>query len=212
MRSASSLGPGVPGFALVLLLIFGVVGFLGRMFVQLRRTGSTGFKGISGAPGSSEWLAGVLLVAGIAASVLGPVLDLSEALGRIGVLDGEFARAAGVGLAMGGIFTTSYSQLAMGDEWRIGVDESERTQLVTSGPFAMVRNPIYAGMVPFFAGIALMVPNVLTLAGAVAVLVALELQTRLVEEPYLLRLHGEEYRRYAARVGRFIPGIGRLRS
>lgn len=39
---------------------------------------------------------------------------------------------------------------------------------------------------------------------------ALELQLRAVEEPYLLTAHGHAYATYAARVGRFAPGTGRL--
>jgi protein-S-isoprenylcysteine O-methyltransferase Ste14 len=74
-----------------------------------------------------------------------------------------------------------------------------------------VRNPIYAGMIPFFAGIALLVPNALTIAGAALVLVALEVQTRLVEEPHLMRTHGQAYADYAGRVGRFLPAVGRRR-
>jgi protein-S-isoprenylcysteine O-methyltransferase Ste14 len=35
-------------------------------------------------------------------------------------------------------------------------------------------------------------------------------QVRGAEEPYLLRVHGDAYRCYAARAGRFVPGIGRL--
>lgn len=42
-------------------------------------------------------------------------------------------------------------------------------------------------------------------------MVALALQTRLIEEPHLTRVHGKQYTVYAARVGRFLPGIGRLR-
>ena len=75
----------------------------------------------------------------------------------------------------------------MGESWRIGVDEQERTALVTSGPFAVVRNPIFAGMLPASLGLALLVPNVVALAGLAALLVALEIQVRLVEEPYLMR-------------------------
>jgi protein-S-isoprenylcysteine O-methyltransferase Ste14 len=67
-------------------------------------------------------------------------------------------------------------------------------------------------MIPAFVGIALLAPNPLTIAGALGVIAALELQTRRVEEPYLLRTHGERYAAYAARVGRFLPGIGRLRG
>ena len=62
------------------------------------------------------------------------------------------------------------------------------------------------------AGLAALTPNLLALAGVAALLAALELQVRRVEEPYLLRTHGARYRRYAARTGRFLPGIGRLRG
>jgi len=39
----------------------------------------------------------------------------------------------------------------------------------------------------------------------------IELQVRLVEEPYLTAKHGDSYRDYAARVGRFVPGVGLAR-
>jgi protein-S-isoprenylcysteine O-methyltransferase Ste14 len=44
----------------------------------------------------------------------------------------------------------------------------------------------------------------------VALVVALELQVRVVEEPYLLRTQDEPYAAYASRVGRFVPGVGRI--
>ncbi len=93
-----------------------------------------------------------------------------------------------------------------------GVDESERTELVTAGPFAIVRNPIFAAMVPTSLGLALLVPNVVALAAFLALVIALELQVRLVEEPYLMRTHGERYLLYASRVGRFVPGVGKLKA
>ena len=98
----------------------------------------------------------------------------------------------------------------MGDSWRIGVQESDRTQLVTGGVFGLVRNPIYTGMIPAFVGVALLVPNPVALAAVVTVVAGLEIQTRMVEEPYLLKVHGLAYAEYAARVGRFVPGIGRM--
>ncbi len=113
-------------------------------------------------------------------------------------------------LALGGIGLTLYAQLAMGDSWRIGVDPGERTELVTAGPFAVVRNPIFAAMIPTALGLALLVPSAVAIAGFAALVGALELQVRVVEEPYLARVHGDAYGAYAARVGRFAPGIGRL--
>jgi protein-S-isoprenylcysteine O-methyltransferase Ste14 len=186
--------------AVVLLVAYGLIAFVLRALIQLRLTGSTGIKGVSGRLGSLEWFAGILFVLAIALSVAGA---LSQ--------DAEGPPVVGAALAIGGLLATAGAQLAMGEAWRVGVDPHERTRLVTSGPFALVRNPIYAGMIPFFAGIALMVPGPVTIAGAILLVVALELQTRLVEEPYLRSVHGLVYADYAARVGRFLPGVGRLR-
>ena len=59
-------------------------------------------------------------------------------------------------------------------------------------------------------GLTLMVPNLVALAGLAALLRAIQLQVRVVEEPYLQRLHGDSYSAYADTVGRFLPGIGRI--
>jgi len=75
----------------------------------------------------------------------------------------------------------------MGTSWRVGVRETERTSLVTSGPFCFVRNPIFAFMLIACLGIAMLLPNVLTLGSFVLLVVAIELQVRAVEEPYLIR-------------------------
>ena len=58
--------------------------------------------------------------------------------------------------------------------------------------------------------VALMVPSWIALAGVAALFIALELQVRVVEEPYLRRTHGRAYADYASRVGRFVPGVGKL--
>lgn len=87
---------------------------------------------------------------------------------------------------------------------------TESTALVTGGPFQVVRNPIYAAMIPTCLGFVLLVPNALAIAAWLALVVGLELHVRRVEEPYLQRVHGRAYAEYAARVGRFLPGMGRL--
>jgi protein-S-isoprenylcysteine O-methyltransferase Ste14 len=192
-------------YAAYMALAFGL-----RTWVQLRRTGESGFKGISGRLGSLEWIAGVLFVVALAVGVAAPVLDVTDALEPLDALDSAGVRATGVAIFVVGLVGTLYAQIAMGESWRIGVDERERTALVTSGPFAVVRNPIFAAMLPTSLGLALLVPNVAALAGLGALWLALQIQVRLVEEPYLLRAHGDSYRQYAARVGRFVPGLGRL--
>jgi protein-S-isoprenylcysteine O-methyltransferase Ste14 len=192
-------------YALYLALAFGL-----RSAIQLRRTGSTGFRGLSGAPGSLEWSAGVLFGVALMIGVLAPVLDVSDALEPIGAIDGPAAHAAGLVLFGLGLAATLHAQLAMGESWRVGVDETETTDLVTGGPFAVVRNPIFAAMIPTSLGLAFMVPNLVAFAGFAALVLALEIQVRLVEEPYLRAVHGQAYMAYAARTGRFAPGVGRM--
>jgi protein-S-isoprenylcysteine O-methyltransferase Ste14 len=197
--------------ALVLWLVYFALAIVGRAALQYRRTGSTGLIGLSAAAGSREWFGGVLFAAAIAAAVAAPILDLADTGGVYEDLDTTGVHVAGIVVFALGLAATIASQLAMGASWRVGVDESERTELVTSGLFGAVRNPIYTAMIASFAGLALLVPGPVSFGSVVLLVIALEMQTRLVEEPHLRRVHGATYRDYGSRVGRFVPGIGLMR-
>lgn len=196
--------------ALASYLVYMAIAFGLRTVIQLRRTGTSGFEGISGRPGSAEWLAGLLFVVAIVAGLLAPLLALTSVVEPIQALDTTAVHVVGIVLFLAGLAGTLAAQISMGESWRIGVDENTVTDMVTDGVFAIVRNPVFAAMLPASSGLALMVPSVVALAALVALFVALELQVRIVEEPYLRRVHGADYERYAARVGRFLPGVGRL--
>jgi protein-S-isoprenylcysteine O-methyltransferase Ste14 len=204
-------GTSMPFVALVLFAVFGALGFGWRSWEQRRRTGSTGFRGISGRLGSTEWFAGVGFLAAIAAAVIAPVLQLVGVVSPWSALHAQWIQTTGIVIAAIGIASTVYAQLDMGDSWRIGVDPSETTTLVRAGVFGWVRNPIFTAMMTFGFGIALVTPNLVALAGFVLLVVTIELQVRVVEEPYLLTVHAEAYRGYLASVGRFLPGVGRAR-
>jgi protein-S-isoprenylcysteine O-methyltransferase Ste14 len=75
-----------------------------------------------------------------------------------------------------------------------------------------VRNPIFTAMITCGFGIALVTPNLVAIAGFLLLLATIELQVRIVEEPYLLTVHGDVYRDYLASVGRFVPGVGHAAS
>ena len=199
------------GLALALFVLYLALAVGARTLLQKRRTGSSGFRGISGSPGSVGWFGGVLSAGVFGPGLAAPVLDLAGATEPVGFLDGPVGHTVGVILYGLGLAGTLGAQVAMGRSWRIGVDESEKTELVTTGPFTLVRNPIFSATVLAFLGLALMVPNVAALVGFLALVVAVELQVRFVEEPYLMRTHGEGYAEYASRVGRFVPELGRLR-
>lgn len=188
--------------ALVLYLAGLVVLFGVRSWIQRRRTGSSGFKGISGAPGNVEWWGGVTF---IAAMVLGLAGTALAATGSIDVDAPRWLQVVGLVTAAVGFGATVAAQTAMGASWRIGVDPDEQTELVTGGVFASVRNPIFSAMVLAQAGVAAIVPSIVSVAAVVVLVVAVQVQVRVVEEPYLLRAHGESYRRYCERTGRFVP-------
>jgi protein-S-isoprenylcysteine O-methyltransferase Ste14 len=156
-----------------------------------------------------QWWAKLGFIVALAAGVLAPVAGLAG-LDPIELLDRSGLQSVGAGVAVIGIVATALAQLQMGVSWRIGVDPSERTGLVTDGVFAWVRNPIFTAMLIAAAGFTLLVGNWVAIAGFVALVVALEVQVRLVEEPYLLTAHGAAYRTYAGRSGRFVPQFGRL--
>jgi protein-S-isoprenylcysteine O-methyltransferase Ste14 len=196
--------------ALVLWAVFGLTAVVARVVIHWRRTGTTGLIGISGMLWSAEWLGGVAFVAAIGLGVAAPILDEVDVVDPIGALDGVGTQIAGLFLYALGLAGLLWSQRALGRSWRIGVDEGERTALVTHGPYELVRNPIYTAMIALVLGLTLIVPSVVALASFVLLLIALEMQTRMVEEPYLLSSQGESYAAYASRVGRFLPGAGKL--
>ncbi len=192
-----------PLLALVLFLVFTMVGFGWRTVVQVRRHGDSGWRfsrsGLDRAVGPALAL-GFLLVG--AAPVVALVGDAPTA-------GGVAAAAVGTVLAVGAGVLTVVAQVQMGASWRIGVEAGERTDLVTDGLFARVRNPIFSGMLAFVVGLALLVPNLPAVLGALVAAVTIQAHVRLVEEPNLLAVHGDAYRRWADGTGRFLPGLGR---
>jgi protein-S-isoprenylcysteine O-methyltransferase Ste14 len=193
-----------------MLVVFGVLTLFVRVGIQLRRTGSTGLIGLRRGAGALDWLSGMLFIGGIAMGVVSLNLVLNDDLDPIDALDVDGLHALGIAFAALGGLGVFAAQLGMGENWRVGVSDEQRTDLVTGGWFSICRNPIYASMVVGWTGFALMVPTWLGIAAVVVIVLALELQVRAVEEPYLVRTHGNEYRAYASRVGRFVPGIGRF--
>lgn len=206
--------------ALVLYVFVVAVTFGARTVIQRRHYGDTGWRFHR-----TSWtgvVAQALMVIGggllLAASLV--ALDAGAAheplgvvpLTRTGTALAGVSAGLGVMLVAGGTAVTWAAQRQMGASWRIGVDASERTELVTDGLFRRVRNPIYTGMAVCFVGVALLVPTVVAAAALVTGWIGLELQVRWVEEPHLRAIHGSTYLVWASTSGRFLPGVGRLQQ
>ena len=193
-------------FAVYMAVAFGL-----RTWLQYRRTGNSGFRGISGRTGSLEWWGGILFVVAMGAGLAGPIAGIAG-LRPVAALAAPWIQTTGIALTVAGILATFAAQISMGPSWRIGVDADEMTDLVTDGAFAIARNPIFTAMGATAAGLAMVVPNVFSLLGLATLLVALQIQVRAVEEPYLRRTHGSRWDVYAARTGRFVPLLGTTRT
>ena len=116
---------------------------------------------------------------------------------------------AGAALMAAGILLLAAAQLNMGASWRIGIDEGTKPGIVSAGLYRLSRHPIYLGLLMALAGYAVMMPTPLSLLLFAGAYWGLRGQTR-IEEAYMLRTYGDDYRDYARRVGRFVPGMGKL--
>jgi protein-S-isoprenylcysteine O-methyltransferase Ste14 len=95
------------------------------------------------------------------------------------------------------------AQHQMSTSWRIGIDEINKTELKTSGIFSISRNPIFLGMILSVLGIFFILPNTLTFFLFLTTYFIIQIQIRL-EEEFLTRQHGENYKHYRKSTRRLI--------
>ena len=200
---------------LIAVLVFYGLGFGWRTWVQLRRYGSSGivlFR--SGRPGQHlrEALFVVLAVALLAEAALAAVAPRRlPGLVPLAPATAAVLRATGTVMVLGATALMLTAQLDLGASWRVGIDQGARPGLVTGGLYRYSRNPIYVAMLAALLGFALLLPSWISLGLLIGAGLGIRRHVR-DEEAYLARTYGEEYRSYAARVGRFVPGVGRLRA
>jgi len=116
---------------------------------------------------------------------------------------------SGIAMIAAGYAGTLWCYGAMGDAWRMGVNRTETTKLITRGPYQLVRHPIYLFQVFILLGVALLLPTVLSLA-IVGLHLVCVLAKAADEESYLLAAHGGACRDYFSRTGKLLPKwIGR---
>lgn len=113
------------------------------------------------------------------------------------------ARFTGFCVALLGDLIFLISVLCMKDNWRAGIPDKDRTELVTDGIYKYSRNPAFLGFDLQYIGVMLMFCNLLTAAFSVFAIIMLHLQI-LQEERYLGATFGTEYLNYRRRVLRYL--------
>ena len=110
--------------------------------------------------------------------------------------------AAGVGVIA--LIATFICWRKMGTSWRMGINPDDKTRLISTGPYAYVRHPIYALSSLLMLATMTILPSRTMLVVGVVHLLLLQWEARR-EEQYLVGVHGNEYVSYAGRTGRFLP-------
>ncbi len=136
------------------------------------------------------------------------LLPLPAALAILTLRTGQTPPSAAL-VAAGVALTLAGEALRLWGVQHIGAISRTRSDrlgpLVATGPFAYVRNPLYAGNIALWVGFAL-TARLVWLAVVIFVLLAAEYHAIIRWEEWLLEERlGDTYRSYAERVGRWIP-------
>jgi len=109
----------------------------------------------------------------------------------------------GVALCLLGLSLAMNARRHLGRNWGLPMSHKEQPELVTSGPYAVIRHPIYTCLILAMLGSAIGVnvfwAPLLVLVGAYFIYSARR------EETVMLQLFPEQYAAYMARTGMFAP-------
>jgi protein-S-isoprenylcysteine O-methyltransferase len=93
--------------------------------------------------------------------------------------------------------------LALGINFRIGFPKEE-TDHITNGIYRFMRNPIILGIFFLVVGTFMIIPNVLTLISMIFNIITFNSKVK-EEEIFLIKRLGDKYKKFMAKVGRYLP-------
>jgi protein-S-isoprenylcysteine O-methyltransferase Ste14 len=103
-----------------------------------------------------------------------------------------------------GLSFSVWARVWLGRNWSSNVTVKREHELIRSGPYALVRHPIYSGLLLALAGSALMLGNGRALVGLALIAGAILRKLR-IEERFMAERFGEAYARYRAQVAMLVP-------
>ncbi len=112
----------------------------------------------------------------------------------------------GAAVTAGGLLFSVWARRHLGTNWSQSVTVKEGHELITSGPYALVRHPIYTGLLLAFVGCAVALGEWRGLLAVALVFAALWRKLRL-EEKWMREHFGEPYAAYARRVAALVPHV-----
>jgi len=155
-------------------------------------------------PRSSRLVRLVLIVCAFALLWL-PSVPL-PALNQRFLPSGAWCFWLGAALTAGGLLFSVWARRHLGKNWSQAVTIKEGHELITSGPYALVRHPIYTGLLLGFLGCAVARGEWRGVLAVALVFVALWQKLKL-EEKWMRAQFGESYEAYSRRVAALVPYI-----
>ncbi len=113
-------------------------------------------------------------------------------------------KIAGVVINALGVFIFIVAVLQMKENWRAGIQKSEKTNLVTTGIYSISRNPAFLGFDLMYIGILFSFFNWYLFSSTAIVVILFHLQIVNVEEDFLIESFGQEYIEYKNKVFRYL--------
>jgi protein-S-isoprenylcysteine O-methyltransferase Ste14 len=110
----------------------------------------------------------------------------------------------GVALLAAGIAFAIWARVHLGRNWSGTVTVKEGHELIRSGPYALVRHPIYTGLLTAVIGTAIASGTVRALLAVVIIAISLVLKLR-TEERFMREAFPADYERYCAQVPALVP-------
>jgi protein-S-isoprenylcysteine O-methyltransferase Ste14 len=118
----------------------------------------------------------------------------------------QFWAALGAALTLAGLLFTVWARVYLGRNWSGVVTVKADHELITGGPYALVRHPIYTGLLLAFIGTALAVGEWRGVLSVALALIAI-VHRIIVEESFMRQQFGAAYDNYALRVRALVPGV-----
>ena len=113
---------------------------------------------------------------------------------------------SGALLTVAGILFSVWARRALGKNWSGTVTIKQHHELIISGPYRIVRHPIYTGLILAFLGTAIALGEWRGVL-AVAIMVAAFWRKLQHEERWMLEIFAAQYKDYKARVPALIPAL-----
>ncbi len=110
-----------------------------------------------------------------------------------------------VGLALAGLLFTWWARLHLGRLWSSSVTQKAGHRVIDTGPYAIVRHPIYTGLIAAIFATALVKGTLSGIAGAMVITFAFWIKARLEERFLSEQLGADAYDSYRRRVPMLVP-------